>query len=363
MGSTPEKSNSFSTFYSTLNKELLVICSDGSVINKKIRDNQTFWDWMSETIKHFNQRMGNLKILHDDGTLQNVREQTIPFDFRLGMVGYFGYEMKRESLPNYTISKDQYSDISDIPDSAFVFATQAIIFDHLERQIWLAGLVRPKVDYMDNDLGIRPGLLCDDDYKSWTVSIEKQLRNLDNLMSSSKQTLLKKKDIQNEKVSFSFIPDMKPDDYIKAIEKARSYIHEGQSYELCLTTQFRAKANLANLPKKLDDNWVELYQRIRSFNPAPFSALLSFPSKDIHIMSSSPEKFLQIDNEGVMEMKPIKGTVARARGCCCLDLKECDKGTLCESKRKEEDMKRMRLLEGDIKERSENLMVKLSLKL
>lgn len=358
MGSTPESSNSFSTFYSTLNKELLVICSNGSVINKKMEDNQTFWDWMSETIKHFNQRMGNLKILHDDGTLQNVREQTIPFDFRLGMVGYFGYEMKRESLPNYTISTDQYS---DIPDSAFVFATQAIIFDHLERQIWLAGLVRPKVDYVDNNLGIHPGL---DDYKSWTVSIEEKLRNLDNLMSSSKQTLLKK-DIQNEKVSFSgqpsFTPDMKQDDYIRAIEKARSYIHEGQSYELCLTTQFRA--NLANVPKKLDDNWVELYQCIRSFNPAPFSALLSFPSKDICIMSSSPEKFLQIDNEGVMEMKPIKGTVARARGCCCLNLKECDKGTLCESKRKEEDMKRMRLLEGDIKERSENLMVKLSLKL
>jgi para-aminobenzoate synthetase len=356
MGSTPALSNSFSTFYSTLNKQLLVICSNGSVINKKLAVNETFWDWMSETIEHFNQRMGNLRILHDDGTLQDVKEHKIPFDFRLGMVGYFGYEMKRESLPNYTISTDQYS---NVPDSAFIFTTQAIIFDHLEKQMWLAGLVRLpdkiEVDYVGNNLGIHPGLSYVD-YLSWTKSIEKQLHNFDNLMSSSKQTPLKK-DIRNEGTSFT--PVMKQDDYIKAIEKARSYIHEGQSYELCLTTQFRA--DLADLPKKLDDNWVELYQCIRSFNPAPFSALLSFPTKDIDIciMSSSPEKFLQIDNEGVMEMKPIKGTVARARECCCLNLKECDKGTLCESRRKEEDMKRARLLEEDIKERSENLMVKL----
>ncbi|GES94099.1 aminodeoxychorismate synthase component I [Rhizophagus clarus] len=327
----------------------LSIFSDGSVINKKMADNQTFWDWMSETINHFNQRMGSLRILRDDGTLQDVKEQKIPFDFRLGMVGYFGYEMKRESLPNYTISTGQYP----IPDSAFIFTTQAIIFDHLEMQVWLAGLVRLEdkieVDYVDNNLGMRPGLLYAD-YLSWTMSTEEQLHSL---VSSSTPL---KQDIQNEEVPFSvqipFTSDMKPDAYIRAIEKARSYIYEGQSYELCLTTQFRA-----SLPKRSDDNWVELYQCIRSFNPAPFSALLSFPTKDICIMSSSPEKFLQIDNEGVIEMKPIKGTIARARGCCCLNLKKCDKGTLCEFKRKEEDMRRMRLLEGDIKERSENLMI------
>jgi para-aminobenzoate synthetase len=353
MGSTPALSNSFSISYSTLDRKLLIICSNGSIINKKIADDQTFWDWMSETMKNFNQRMESLRILQDDGTLQDVKEQKIPFDFRLGMVGYFGYEMKRESLPNYTIPIDQQC--SNNPDSAFIFATQAVIFDHLEKQMWLAGLVRledknhMKVDYVNNELAMNPGLSYAN-FLMWTVSIEKQLRITDNLMSNSKQTSLR----NFSSAQTPFISDMKQDSYINAIEKARSYIHEGQSYELCLTTQFRA-----NFPKKLDNNWVELYQRIRSFNPAPFSALLYFPIDNICILSSSPEKFLQIDNEGVMEMKPIKGTVARAKGCFCLNLEECDKGTLCEAKRKKEDMKRTSLLKGDIKERSENLMVKL----
>src|SRR6266542_854822 len=241
MGSTPAFSNTFSTFYSTLDRKLLIKCSDKSELSKKLSDNQTFWDWMSETMKHFNQCMENLKILHDDGTLQDVKEQIIPFDFRLGMVGYFGYEMKRESLPNYTIPTDQqYHQSSYNPDSAFIFTTQAIIFDHLEKQMWLAGLVdknlvdknHMKVNYLDNELRMHAGLSYAD-YEWWTTSIEKQLCDL---KSSSEQT--------------SLIPDMVSDAYIRAIEKARSFIHEGQSYELCLTTQFRA-----NLPERLDHNW------------------------------------------------------------------------------------------------------------
>ncbi|CAI2174094.1 5724_t:CDS:10 [Funneliformis geosporum] len=362
MGSTPALSNSFSTSYSTLRRRLLITCSNGSVINKKLTDQQTFWDWMSKTINYFNQRMDSLKILHDDGTLNDVKKRKIPFDFRLGMVGYFGYEMKRESLSGYTIPTNQhFPQTSNIPDSAFIFTTQAIIFDHLKREIWLSGLVRlggnksPKnFDFVENELGMCPGLLLDA-YKSWITSIEKRLRSIDSFMSKLKQIPLKNKD-RNEKFSSSiqtpFTPDMKRDAYIKAIEKARSYIYEGQSYELCLTTQFRT-----NFPKKLEYDWVELYKHIRSFNPAPFSALLYFSTEDICILSSSPEKFVQINNEGIMEMKPIKGTVARAKGCFCLNVDECDKGTTCEAGRKKEDMKRMSCLKDDVKERSENLMV------
>src|SRR3954451_3098324 len=219
------------------------------------------------------------------------------------------YEMKGKWLSSYTIPTDQQCpQSSNSPDSAFIFTTQAIVFDHLEKQMWLAGFVRledqnhTRVDYVSSELGMHPGLSYSD-YLLWTMSIEKQLRKFDNFMSSPKQTLLKENN-QDEKVSSSvqtpFTPDVKPDAYMKSIEEARSYIHEGQSYELCLTTQFKTI-----LSKRLDDNWVGLYQHIRSFNPAPFSALLyfHFPTKDICILSSSPEKFLQIDNEGVMEMK------------------------------------------------------------
>ncbi|CAG8769086.1 4420_t:CDS:2, partial [Dentiscutata heterogama] len=100
----------------------------------------------------------------------------------------------------------------------------------------------------------------------------------------------------------------------------------------------------------------ELYERIRTDNPAPFSAFLHFPTEDVAVLSSSPEKFVQINNEGIVEMKPIKGTLARAKGCFCSHIK-CDNGSRCEEIREKEDARRKYVLEGNKKERAENLMI------
>ncbi|CAG8693333.1 7957_t:CDS:2, partial [Dentiscutata heterogama] len=144
MGSKPAISNSFSTSYSIHNKTLSITYSDGTLSSKKLADDQTFWNWMSDIISHFNQRIAGLRILNNNGNLENIRHR-LPFDFRLGMVGYFGYEMKLESMPKCTLSKEYpgHSFACKSPDAAFIFATQAIIFDHIEKRMWVAGLVRP----------------------------------------------------------------------------------------------------------------------------------------------------------------------------------------------------------------------------
>ncbi|TWU37612.1 Aminodeoxychorismate synthase component 1 [Novipirellula aureliae] len=52
----------------------------------------------------------------------------------------------------------------------------------------------------------------------------------------------------------------------------------------------------------------DLYQRLRSINPAPFGAFLK--GEDFEVISSSPESFLKLE-DGWVETRPIKGTVAR----------------------------------------------------
>ncbi|CAG8464415.1 13265_t:CDS:2 [Racocetra fulgida] len=313
---------------------------------------------MSDMISHFNQHIAGLRILQNDGSLENIRHR-LPFDFRLGMVGYFGYEMKLESMPNCSLSKESsnHSFTSNSPDAAFIFATQAIIFDHVEKRMWVAGLVRlddcdvsASLNHADlGELCRITGFSCSD-FLSWVVSTEKQLRiinakppviSINNNYKPSSSTTIQP----------PFISDMTSDSYIKAIKKSLQYIYEGQCYEICLTTQIRT-----SLKNRLNDI-CELYQRIRLDNPAPFSAFLHFPTEDVAVLSSSPEKFIQINSDGIVEMKPIKGTLARAEGCFCSKKEECDNGPRCEEIREKEDMRRKHVLEGDLKERAENLMI------
>lgn len=100
-----------------------------------------------------------------------------------------------------------------------------------------------------------------------------------------------------------FIADTSREEYIKDIEKCLEYIKDGESYELCLTTQIRKKI------EEVDS--LGLYLHLREKNPAPYAAWLNFSRENLSICCSSPERFLRLDRHGTLEAKPIKGTIAR----------------------------------------------------
>ena len=59
-----------------------------------------------------------------------------------------------------------------------------------------------------------------------------------------------------------------------------------------------------------DASAVELFQRIRHHCPAPFAGLVVTGNGEA-LLSSSPERFLQVDPTGRVETRPIKGTRPR----------------------------------------------------
>lgn len=87
------------------------------------------------------------------------------------------------------------------------------------------------------------------------------------------------------------------------VEKCQKFIKDGESYELCLTTQMRKKVG--------DIDPLGLYLNLRNKNPAPYAAWLNFLKENLTICCSSPERFLCLDRDGILEAKPIKGTIAR----------------------------------------------------
>lgn len=115
-------------------------------------------------------------------------------------------------------------------------------------------------------------------------------------------------------------------DYCKAIEKAREYIRCGDIYQMNMTQRFTTL---------IDRHPLNIYEYLRSINPAPFAAYLDYG--DMKILCSSPERFLQI-RHGQVETRPIKGTVPRGKD-------------------EHEDELNRRRLYNSIKDRAENVMI------
>lgn len=80
-------------------------------------------------------------------------------------------------------------------------------------------------------------------------------------------------------------------------------IHAGELYQANLTRKF--SGTFANKPDAFS-----LFRRLSAASPAPYSAFLKFG--DTHILSSSPERFLNISADGKMTTRPIKGTAPRS---------------------------------------------------
>ncbi len=84
--------------------------------------------------------------------------------------------------------------------------------------------------------------------------------------------------------------------YREAFLKVKTYLKEGDCYQINLSQRFVAPCS--------GNPWIA-YQRLRELNAAPFSAYFNHP--DVQVLSLSPERFLKII-DGIVETKPIKGT-------------------------------------------------------
>ncbi|MEN9840823.1 MAG: hypothetical protein RL376_623 [Verrucomicrobiota bacterium] len=94
-------------------------------------------------------------------------------------------------------------------------------------------------------------------------------------------------------------PDLSPSAYAAALERIRTYIAAGDTYQVNFTQRFTAP---------FSGSAAALYLRLRALNPAPHSAYLDFG--DHQIVSSTPERLLRVSGRD-LETRPIKGTIAR----------------------------------------------------
>jgi para-aminobenzoate synthetase len=202
-----------------------------------------------------------------------------------GLVGYLGYEMRREcgslDVPPPASPGE--------PDAGFLVVDRFVALDHAERAVYAVALV-PRAD--DDD---------DDDVHRWFDAIARSLVRLNDAprAPADSQDAL---DIARESPSFRLDRDRAA--YMADIGRCLGEIANGESYELCLTNKARAG------PGAVSDAWA-YYKRLRAASPAPYAAFVRFGPGLPTVASSSPEKFVSIDRDGLVRSKPIKGTAPR----------------------------------------------------
>ena len=281
----------------------------------------------------------------------NATDDSVPFDFRGGYVGYLGYEIRYECLDDgcrgdHCLSFESEITNPQVPSAAFLFADRSLLYDHLLGDWYAIGVALDEEDSAQKTL-------------SWIQSISTSMATLgQNKLMPGSDALIEKK---NSKVSaaIEFTPNRSREQYVEDLTRSHEEIRKGESYELCVTNQLSAELNLTRLSaKRVHESPLDLYKRLRRRNPAPFSSFFNLFQKDssLHALSaqvsiccSSPERFLSMrkapnfedTGDFVIESKPIKGTSARFTGP--------------ESTNK--DQESATRLKHSVKDRAENLMI------
>ncbi len=204
----------------------------------------------------------------------------LPFDFNLGYVGYLGYELKAET-------GGQAAHQADTPDAALLFVDRMLAIDHEAQVCYLLALS----DWEHSDDG-----------RAWLIEIGGRLAELPgDRPAAPPATGGRLAGMTDPAVCDDVVPRHDRSAYLKRIRECLDKIKDGETYEVCLTNAVRVRTEIDPL---------QTYAHLRRISPVPYGALVTFP--DVAVLCASPERFLTISVDGVVESKPIKGT--RPRG-------------------------------------------------
>ena len=233
----------------------------------------------------------------------------LPFAYAGGYVGYFGYGIKGDCGSANKFAAHE-------PDAVWVRATRSIVIDHVTGQLWA--------------LAVQGG--GDETAEKW---LSLAIRAAGEAGRAGEDVPVAGVSLGAHDEKVAALLSHTAAEYQDLVRRAQGALQQGDSYEICLTSNIKKPIQLDGQASQRDYARAA-YARLRSTNPAPYAGYLQFGG--VHILSSSPERFLKISANGDCETKPIKGTVRRG-----IDAPE--------------DKKLREQLTTDPKTRAENLMI------
>lgn len=238
--------------------------------------------------------------------IQNYLSQfKVPHDLELprfagGLAGYFGYETIQyiEARLRYKKTKDAIG----VPDILLMLSDELIVVDNVAKKIFIVSYADPSIT---------------DAYALGAAKLDKLYDQLHQSMRTEPPQTLNLTEAKSEFGEEAFK---------KAVEKAKSYIFEGDIMQVVLSQR---------MSQKFEAPPLALYESLRTLNPSPY--MFYYHMDDHHVVGASPEILVRLEDETVT-VRPIAGT--RPRG-----------------KTEEEDLKLEKELLADPKECAEHVQL------
>jgi anthranilate synthase component 1 len=239
--------------------------------------------------------------------IRAVRLPELP-PFCGGAVGYAGYDTVRyfEKLPHVP------PDDRQVPDMAFAFYDQMVVFDHVTKAIVVVAMAR-----LD-----KPGVSAAEAYQAACRRVDQLVEQL-----SERQSALRPFDIRTAgEVKLPYQSNFSKAAFEAAVRKSVEYIRAGDIFQVVFSQR---------LEVPLPTHPFQIYRTLRVVNPSPFMFYVRTPS--VTLVGSSPEVMVRVV-DGLVTVRPLAGT--RPRGAT-----------------EEEDRRLAEELLADPKERAEHVML------
>lgn len=180
-----------------------------------------------------------------------------------GLYGYVGYD----AIPLFEEISFREKTKHDVADIHLVLYRYVIAFDHFHQQ----------VTFYEN--------LMDDDFSQLTSLIEQTFK------TGSMYFPFQKNGGESS--------NMEDQEFLDIVDKCIAHCHRGDVFQMVPSRRFQQKF--------VGDDF-NVYRALRAVNPSPY--LFYFDFEDFHLMGSSPETQIRI-NENMAHIDPIAGTVKR----------------------------------------------------
>ncbi|MEE9603081.1 MAG: chorismate-binding protein, partial [Thermoguttaceae bacterium] len=228
--------------------------------------------------------------------------------FCSGAIGYAGYDTVRyvEQLPNAP------QDDRQVPDLAFAFYDQMVVFDNVSKTIVVVAMAR--LDQSPDDPRAAYGDACD--------RVDRLVEQLSSPLGEVQPVDI----ISDRSIDIPYTSNFTQAAFEEAVEKCVEYIRAGDIFQVVFSQ--RLEVAIRSHP-------FDIYRTLRVVNPSPFMFYVRTPS--VTLVGSSPEVMVRVV-DGRVTVRPLAGT--RPRG-------ETD----------EEDQRLGEELLADPKERAEHVML------